>query len=82
MPISIHWGARIFATSKALWHERAACGLDIPWQHWLEGQLRFLQTHRYFTQIAQGLRDAGKQKNIDMLKRLLGDLHVPGVTVD
>ena len=71
-----------FATSKALWHERAACGMDIPWQTWLEIQLQFLQRHRYFTPVAQALRDAGKQKNIEMLKNLLGDAHVPGLTAD
>lgn len=71
-----------FPTSKALWHERAACGMDIPWHTWLEIQLRFLQTHRYFTPAAQALRDAGKQKNIGMLKSLLRDAHIPGVTID
>jgi uncharacterized protein len=71
-----------FPTSKALWHERAACGMDIPWRTWLEIQLQFLQTHRYFTQAAQALRGAGKQKNIEMLKSMLSDAHVPGVTVD
>jgi hypothetical protein len=71
-----------FPTSKALWHERAACGMDIPWQTWLVNQLQFLQTHRYFTPAAQALRDEGKQKNIKMLKSLLRDVHIPGVTVD
>lgn len=71
-----------FPTSQALWHERAACGMDIPWRTWLEIQLQFLQTHRYFTPAAQVLRNAGKQKNIELLKGLLSDMHVPGVTVD
>jgi hypothetical protein len=71
-----------FPTSKALWHERAACGMDIPWQTWLQIQLQFLQTHRYFTPVAQTLRGAGKQKNIEMLKSLLGAAHVPGLTID
>jgi hypothetical protein len=32
--------------------------------------------------VAQTLRDAGKQKNIEMLKSLLGAAHVPGLTID
>ena len=71
-----------FSTSKALWHERAACGMDIPWLTWLQIQLQFLQTHRYFTPVAQALRDAGKKRNIEMLQSLLGAAHVPGLTVD
>ena len=71
-----------FSSSKALWHERAACGMDIPWQTWLQIQLQFLQTHRYFTPVAQTLRNAGKQKNIELLQRLIGESHAPGITVD
>jgi hypothetical protein len=71
-----------FSTSKALWHERAACGMDIPWQTWLQIQLQFLQTHRYFTPVAQTLRNAGKQKNIEFLQGLIRDAHAPGITVD
>lgn len=71
-----------FATSKALWQERAACGLVIPWQTWLENQLRFLQTHRYFTPAARALRQDGKQKNIEMLERLIRGEPVPGISVD
>jgi len=67
------------ATSKALWQERAACGLVIPWQTWLENQLHFLQAHRYFTSAAQTLRQDGKQKNIAILKRLICGEQVPGL---
>jgi predicted metal-dependent HD superfamily phosphohydrolase len=70
-----------FPTSTALWHERAACGMDIPWQTWLELQLQFLRRHSYFTPVAQALRGAGKQKNIEMLERLISATHVPGITV-
>jgi len=71
-----------FPTSKALWHERAACGMDIPWLTWLQIQLQFLQTHHYFTPVAQALRGAGKLKNIEMLQRLLSEAHIPDLTVD
>jgi hypothetical protein len=71
-----------FPTSKALWHERAACGMDIPWPTWLQIQLQFLQTHRYFSPVAQTLRNAGKQKNIELLQRLISTEHAPGITVD
>ena len=66
-----------FLSSKALWHERAACGMDIPWQTWLENQLQFLQTHQYFTQTARTLRQEGKLKNIELLKRLIRGEPVP-----
>ena len=67
---------------RELWQERAACGLVIPWQTWLENQLRFLQTHRYFTPAARALRQDGKQKNIEMLERLIRGEPVPGISVD
>lgn len=67
------------ATSKALWQERAASGLVIPWPTWLENQLHFLQSHQYFTPAARGLRDEGKQKNIELLERLIEGEPVPGI---
>jgi predicted metal-dependent HD superfamily phosphohydrolase len=67
------------ATSKALWQEQAARGLIIPWQAWLESQLRFLQSHRYFTVAAQALRQDGKLKNIELLERLIRGELMPGV---
>lgn len=60
-----------FATSQALWHERAALGMVIPWPTWLENQLKFLRSHRYFTPAARALRQEGKQKNIELLERLI-----------
>ena len=66
-----------FATSKALWRERAACGLVIPWQTWLENQHCFLTDHRYFSHAARALRDEGKRKSIELLKRLIRGEPVP-----
>jgi uncharacterized protein len=56
--------------SEALWRERVALGDAISWSRWLQLQLQFLQTHRYFTAEAQALRDAGKQRNIELLRQL------------
>jgi len=67
------------ATSKALWQERLACGMDITWQAWLEGQLHFLQSHHYFTPAAQALRQDGKLKNIELLERLIRGDQVAGL---
>jgi len=71
-----------FASSKALWHERVASGMDIPWQVWLENQLRFLRDHRYFTPAAQTLRNEGKEKNIELLERLIRGESVPEISFD
>lgn len=38
---------------------------------WYEGQLRFIQGHRYFTAQARAHRDAGKIRNIALLERVL-----------
>ena len=71
-----------FATSKALWQERAACGMVIPWQTWLKNQYRFLAEHQYFTPAARTLRDEGKKKNIELLVRLIRGDTVPGMQAD
>lgn len=71
-----------FPVSKALWRERAACGMVIPWQTWLAVQLQFLKSHAYFTPAAQALRNAGKQKNIELLERLIRGEFLPGYTSD
>jgi predicted metal-dependent HD superfamily phosphohydrolase len=71
-----------FATSKALWQERKACGLDIPLQTWLETQLQFVRNHQYFTPAARALRDEGKRRNIELLERLIRGETVPGISFD
>ncbi|HCU54189.1 MAG TPA: phosphohydrolase [Gammaproteobacteria bacterium] len=58
-------------TSTALWKERASLGVSHSWAQWLEVQLRFLRSHRYFTDVARTLRDEGKQRNIQMLEGLI-----------
>ena len=61
------------ATSTALWRENTALGRIQSWPQWLQTQLRFLQSHRYFTVPARTLREDGKQQNIAMLEGLLRD---------
>jgi uncharacterized protein len=61
------------ATSTALWQERAALGLMVPWPEWLQAQCRFLKGHRYFTAVATALREEGKQRNIAVLEGLIRD---------
>jgi len=69
-----------FPVSKALWHERAACGMVMPWQTWLTIQHQFLLSHAYFTPAARELRNEGKQKNIELLERLIRGEFVEGYT--
>jgi len=57
--------------SKALWKERAALGIPHSWPEWLELQLLFVRSHRYFTDAARTLRDAGKERNIQHLEELI-----------
>jgi uncharacterized protein len=71
-----------FATSKALWQERRACGIDIPRQTWLETQFRFIKDHQYFTPAARALRDEGKRRNIELLERLIRGETVPEISFD
>jgi len=58
------------ATSLALRDELAAFGVTNTLGDWYAQQLRFLQTHRYYTDAARALRDAGKQCNIELLQTL------------
>jgi len=58
-------------TSKALWQELAALGRSQAWAQWLETQLHFLRSHRYFTATARALREDGKKQNIALLERLI-----------
>lgn len=60
-------------TSRALWRERRALGHDIPWPVWLNTQRAFLLRHHYFTDVARALRDAGKQRNLERVERLIAE---------
>lgn len=61
-------------TSHSLRREIEAYGTFIPLQEWYSRQLEFITTHRYFTEAARALRDAGKERNIAILQRRLEEL--------
>lgn len=42
-------------------------------QRWYAGQLKFMQSHHYFTSTAHQLREEEKQKNITLLAKLLAE---------
>jgi uncharacterized protein len=41
---------------------------------WISGQLKFVETHTYFTASARALRDAGQAKNVADLKKKLEEI--------
>lgn len=59
------------ALNQALRAELAASGKLMTDEQWYDGQLRFIQSHRYWTAAARALRDARKQENIEALTKLL-----------
>jgi uncharacterized protein len=61
-------------TSHALHAELVSCGASITLEDWYLRQLNFLSNHIYFTDVARDLRDAGKQENVLLLKKLLAAL--------
>lgn len=58
-------------TSIQLRAERAAQGIPSSEVEWFCSQLKFLQSHHYWTQAAKRLRDAKKRENIALLKKLI-----------
>jgi hypothetical protein len=38
---------------------------------WYQDQIKFLTTHRYYTEAARSLRGEGKQRNIGLLQSLI-----------
>ncbi len=63
-----------FSRNEALRLEWAAFGREIELKPWLEGQLAFLRSHRYFTPAARMLRREMKEKHIEMLEEQLRNL--------
>ena len=57
--------------NQALRTERTAYGMIARDEEWYSGQLRFLQTHHYFTTYATSLRSAKKQQHIEQLTALI-----------
>jgi len=71
-----------FVTSLALRVELAERGHVINEATWFARQLSFLQAHRYWTPSARRLRDAQKQRNIEILCARLAVLQTPGNELD
>lgn len=62
------------ARQTALRAEWAATVQATTLAEWLQIQITFLSSHRYFTGVARSLRDAGKQKHITELRAQLASL--------
>ena len=60
-----------FVTSHRLRLELMDRGLSVHVREWYERQLGFLSGHTYHTDVAEMLRQEGKQKNIQELRMLL-----------
>jgi uncharacterized protein len=54
--------------------ELAFFGQEFTDLQWFSDQLRFLETHTYFTASARALRDAGQAKNVAALKKKLEEI--------
>ncbi len=63
-----------FVTSHCLRLELAVYGQPTDVYEWYEKQLAFLESHTYFTDVARAAREAGKRRNIEEIKKLLGRL--------
>ncbi len=59
---------------QALRAEWATLGRIYTEEEWYRDQVRFLQSHRYFTKSARRLRDPGKKRNIDCVIQILTSL--------
>jgi hypothetical protein len=57
--------------------ELAAFGMPTDEKTWYERQLKFLQSHTYFTDASICLRQPGKLKNIAEIEKRLEELHLP-----
>jgi hypothetical protein len=61
-----------FIRSFQLRHEWKIVGLmDSPLREWLEFQVKFLESHEFMTSSAGKMRNEGKQKNIESIKKLI-----------
>jgi uncharacterized protein len=61
------------ACNHNLRRELAFFGQVVSDQQWYAGQLRFVESHAYFTATARTLRNAGQEKNVGELKRKLDE---------
>ncbi len=63
-----------FTVSGNLRRELSNFGIDHSDQDWYQWQLEFLSTHDYFSEAARELRDDGKQRNINVVSKILAQL--------
>lgn len=61
-----------FIIGEGLRLELGRYGMPKTLREWYEGQIAFQEAHSYFTNSAQMLRNAGKQRNVRELKEVLG----------
>lgn len=59
--------------SNSLYDELRAQGKEIDINTWNKQQVKFLTGHQYFTSTALRLREIGKEKQIERLKKLIED---------
>lgn len=62
-----------FAVGHNYRRELLAQGESFTLREWYERQDRFLSGHQYHTEVARGLRDEQKRKNLEEVKLLLGN---------
>ena len=63
-----------FAVAERLRAEQANFGVTQTDEEWYNFEITFLKSHDYFTEAARSLRNEGKKRNIQELKKLL-DMH-------
>lgn len=65
-----------FPMTHRLWREiMAVKGVKISLVNWYEGGLSLLKGHEYFSDAGKSLGDEGKARNLEELKRRLGELY-------
>lgn len=62
-----------FTIAENLRRELNEHGHDISFRQQLESSLEFQEGHSYFTEAAKALRGEGKRRNIEELKKVLGN---------
>ena len=69
-----HLGTKEFkSTNKALRKEYEARNIPEPAAGWRKESLRFMETHQFYTDYCKNLLTESKQRNIDKLRKKLGD---------
>lgn len=61
-----------YIKTEYLRRELSAHGKHSAPKEWLEGNLRFFMSHRYFTKAARELRQEGKSRHFQEMGRLVG----------